>query len=112
MSLVQGWDRIPPEHGGRPPAAGDLILLEVRKPRQVTAPPDWMDLGEFIWTDDEGREHTGHAFCKIIGPRELNPLFTTTAPSPDGTTPPRPYLLLPGRRPAARPRRAGFRPDR
>src|SRR5260370_6180369 len=110
MSVGQGWAGIPPEHGGRAPAAGDLILLEVRKPRQVTAAPDWMDLGEFIWTDDEGREHTGHAFCKIIGPREINPLFTTTEPSPEGNTRPRPYRLRPGRRRGARHRRAGILP--
>ena len=81
MSLVQGWDRIPPEQGGRPPVVDDLILLEVRKP-QVTAPPDWTTLGEFTWTDDDGDERTGHAFCKIIGPREIDPLFTTTEPEP------------------------------
>ena len=83
MSLVQGWDRIPPEHGGRPPAAGDLILLEVRKPATVTGPPGWTALGEYPWTDDDGRERTAHLFCKIIGPRETDPSFTTTDPDPE-----------------------------
>lgn len=78
MSLVQGWDLIPPEHAGRRLAAGDLILLEVRKPQQVTAPPDWTSLGEFPWVDD-GRKHAGHLFCKIIGPREIDPLHAATS---------------------------------
>ena len=80
---MQEWDRIPPEQGSRPPAAGDLILLEVRKPRLVTGPPDWTALGEFTWTGEDGREHTGHTFCKITGPREIDPLSTTNEPSPD-----------------------------
>jgi hypothetical protein len=80
MSLVQGWDLIP---AGRHPVAGDLILLEVRKPRQVAAPPGWSSLGELPWTDDDGWEHIGHVFWKIIGPREIDPVFTTGEPSPE-----------------------------
>lgn len=83
MSLLQGWDKIPPEHGGRTPAAGDLILLQVRKPATVTGPPGWLALGEFTWTGDDGRDRTGHAFAKVIGPRELDPVFTTTEQQPD-----------------------------
>lgn len=77
MSLTQGWDLIPPERGGRQPAAGDLILLEVRKPGPgVTGPPDWTRLGEIPWTDDQGEEHIAVVFWKIIGPCEPDPVFT------------------------------------
>lgn len=79
MSLLSGWDEIPPERGGRPLAAGDLILLEVRKPAPpVTCPPGWTLLGEVPWTGEDGREHTGTAFCRFIGPpeKEIPPVFT------------------------------------
>jgi hypothetical protein len=37
----------------------------------------------FTWTGEGGREHTGHPCCKIIGPRQIDPLFTTNEASPD-----------------------------
>lgn len=66
MSLIQGWDRISPEQGGRPLAAGDLVLLEVRKPAVIIAGPSG-------WT-----QVTDRVFCKTIGPpeREQPPVFT------------------------------------
>ena len=79
MSLTQGWDRIPPEQGGRSLIAGDLILLEVRKPAPpVTGPSGWTLLGEVPWIDETGAEHTATVFWKIIGPpeREQPPMFT------------------------------------
>jgi hypothetical protein len=78
MSLTHGWDRIPESAGGRPLAAGDLIVLEIRKPAPpVTGPADWTPLGEFTWTGEDGGEHPGCAFWKIIGPpeKETPPLF-------------------------------------
>ena len=78
MSLTHGWDQIPPERGGRPLCAGDLILLLVRKPAPpVSCPPEWSLLGEYPWTDEEGRARIGTAFWKIIGPpeKEIPPLF-------------------------------------
>ncbi len=76
MSLVAGWDQIPPERGGRLPAAGDLIVLEVRKPAPpVSALADWTLLGEIPWTDEDGTERMGTVFWKIIGPRETDPAF-------------------------------------
>jgi hypothetical protein len=66
MSLIQGWDRIVTEDGGRPLAAGDLVVLEVRQPLPLAAgPPGW------VWATDR-------IFYKIIGPpeQEQSPMFT------------------------------------
>jgi hypothetical protein len=80
MSLIHGWNLIgSPARGGRSLIAGDLILLEVRKPAPpVAGPPGWTALGEFTWTDNDGTEHQGSAFWKIIGPAwtETPPTFT------------------------------------
>jgi hypothetical protein len=79
MSLTSGWDLIPGSAGGRPLAAGDLILLEVRKPPPpVTGPPGWGFLGEFTWTGEDGAEREGSVFWKIIGPpeKEIPPMFS------------------------------------
>ena len=38
MSLTHGWDKIPPEHGGRSLCAGDLIMLMVAKPAPPATP--------------------------------------------------------------------------
>jgi len=79
ISLTSGWDQIPPERGGRPLCAGDLVILMVRKPTPpVAGPPGWTLLGEIPWTDEEGHERTGTVFWKFIGPpeREIPPMFT------------------------------------
>ncbi len=79
MSLTHGWDKIPPEHGGRSLCAGDLIMLMVAKPAPpVTGPPGWIALGEFTWTDEHGTDHQGSAFAKLIGPpeKETPPAFS------------------------------------
>jgi hypothetical protein len=84
MSLMSGWDLIPPERGGRPLCAGDLILLLVCKPAPpVSCPTGWSLLGEYPWTDEEGRAHMGTAFWKIIGPpeKEMPPTFTAPGES-------------------------------
>lgn len=78
MSLVTGWDQIPPERGGRLPVPGDLIVLEVRKPEtDVIGPSGWTALGEFTWTGDDGAERTGSRYAKIIMPGERDPVFTS-----------------------------------
>jgi len=58
MSLIQGWDLIKAEDGGRPLAAGDLVVLEVRKPLPIAAGPSG-----WVWATDR-------IFYKIIGPPE------------------------------------------
>ena len=66
MSLTEGWDRIATKDGGRSLAAGDLVVLEVRKPLPIAAgPPGW------VWATDR-------IFYKIIGPpgQEQPPMFT------------------------------------
>ena len=67
MSLTQGWDKISTEDGGRPLAAGDLVLLEVRRPAVIIAGPAG-------WVAAEGNR----VFWRIIGPpeREQPPMFT------------------------------------
>lgn len=62
MSLFAGWDEIPPELGGRLPAPGDLVVLEVRRPQAgVIGPSSWTRHGNVFW--------------RLIGPREIDPVF-------------------------------------
>ena len=63
MSLIQYW--VGTDGAGRPLAAGDLVMLEVRKPLPVLAGPSgWV-------------QATDRIFYKIIGPpeREQPPTF-------------------------------------
>ena len=76
MSMVAGWDLIPAERGGRLPCAGDVVLLEVRKPGPpVTGPAGWEGPVAGTWNDEQGREHPGSMFWKMIGPHEMDPTF-------------------------------------
>jgi hypothetical protein len=65
MSLTHGWDQIAGKDGGRPLAAGDLIMLEVRRPSAVAGPSGWTAAGG------------NRVFWKIIGPpgKEPPPAF-------------------------------------
>jgi len=66
VSLTQGWDEIP-ENG--PPSAGDLVVIEVVKPKtHVEGPAGWE------------RAETGNVFMRRIGPHERDPVFRAAAP--------------------------------
>ena len=69
VSLTAGWDLIPPEQGGRSLCAGDLVILVVTTDplEEIICPSGWTQNGD-------------HAFYKMIGPAELNPLFRTRRP--------------------------------
>jgi len=68
MSLTYGWDQIPPEQGGRPIIAGDLVALVVATQPEtaVECPPGWTA--------------NGSAFWKLHVPGDPDPVFRSAEP--------------------------------